>query len=447
MKLDTEFFGFLAQHSEKALIQMSLEMGEQRNIEALRQLLPIFSTKENLLERWRAIFPAFEDALSPPPDTGPTTWTPEQSALFQDFLPFLRSQDGAGMIFLKTMVQTCRDPAVLQALESGKTDEHKGLLTAAAQACNPVMLTGLIERTPAPVLAAWLALCQGNKKSSITRSEGSAIAAAWNNQETRPVLDRLLNTVPIELNVATRLEIFALALANNALVEPEEVSFDDNDPSIEQKPHEDRLKPEQFAAIFGTNDLQTTMQAVHAHALAYAQVTLGGDFKDHLRDGYQSGPITRLTAFALKTHCQPLLEALSPVFKTYSCDVDVYGFVMGSELKDPQAFKDTVAFLQTLGYPLQFGQAIFAVHEPDCALGRLAKYTELPDWKTKLAILLDLGADPDATDKRGKKPVDHAAPRGTRKAWGNVVISHAARHCAMNAIDEILVEISGVPAP
>lgn len=448
MKLDTAYFGFLAEHSHHALLAVALSLGDKRDAAAMRELLPVFLndmpksplfTGANVApvlandtsdESSASFVDAFERVLRPTEGFG-SQWTKEQAVFFQEVMPYLKKEFLLVRYFLLSAVEKVQDPALLQLLEhahwAGRPDylgvfEHT-LMNNAANSLNEPVFSALLEQVDPACVSPWFDDAKEGKRSPKTQMLANTLAACWSDRAMRPVIDKAMRGLDDNLALQARLHMLVNLMA----------------PPAASQGRNEQWRDQDTVELLGCQNMDEAMQKVEAMAQVYSQYKSAEAIKKDFSDSWPHN-LTNLADLALKGHFPSLLAALEPIFKAVGSDYDPYPKVMAGQSLDMADFKATVALLETLGHPLTTQPVVFGERPQISALAHLAKSPNLDNWQGKLAVLLDLGADSSVADHEGKKPVDLVKPKARREEWKGVVVSHAARRTAMNVIDSIMAD-------
>lgn len=456
MKLNTEYFRLLAEHSHHALLLVALSLGDKRDAPAMRELLPVFLNdmpKSPLFagvndapvlandtsdERKASFVDAFERVLRPTEGLGPG-WTLDQAAFFQEVMPYLKKQFISARHFLSSAVKTVQDPALLQLLEhahwADQPDymgvfEHT-LLMNSAGALNEPVFSALLEKIDPSLVRTWL---EDADESQFTQKKlmlMSTLEACWKDTAMRPVIDKVMRGLDDNLAIQARIQMLADLMA----------------PPAGLKGRNEQWREQDTIELLAAENYDDAMQKVRAFAQIYSDTQSAEAITKSMQSAKYGPCLVLLADIALKGHWVPLLEATAPIFKTVGSDYDPYPVVMAGQSLDMADFKATVAFLESMGHPLTTQPVVLGERAQVSALAHLAKSPNLDNWQGKLAVLLDLGADPSVPDHEGKKPMDLVKPKARREEWKGVVVSHAARRAAMDAIKEIAADEHWSPSP
>lgn len=455
MKLDTAYFRLLAQHSHHALLAVAVSLGDKRNAAAMRELLPVFmndmpqsplftkasnvpvAANNDVVAKQESFPDAFRRVLGPITEKG-VRWTSDQAAFFEDATPYLKSESFSSRQFLLAAVKTVKDPALLalheHACQSGEISmvgefEHI-LLQNAATALNEPIFSALLEKVETSKVRSWFDCLNDEVETQKALVFMSMIEACWNDKSMRPVIDHVMHGLESSLAFQVRLRL----LTN--LVEP----------PAGANGHDD-WRDEDTVAVMATKNIDEAWQKIQAHAQIVSDTMNSVQAADGLTSTSYPASVFRLANVALKSHWLPMLQATSSILEAAGTDYDPYPRVMEKRPHDLTAFKETVAFLAQMGHPLTNPPIVLGQRPQVSALAHLARSSNLDKWQGKLSALLDLGADPSVPDTQGKKPVDLVKPKARRDEWKGVIVSHAARCAAMDAISNIMADECKGPAP
>lgn len=150
---------------------------------------------------------------------------------------------------------------------------------------------------------------------------------------------------------------------------------------------------------------------------------------------------------AIRHHCVPLMKAMGPLLKACANNLPLMQVALEGRPDvqvAPESFKAAIVCLMAHGETLEKVKEENAEHGfvtvRESALAELARMKEHPGDEQKIAILLDMGANPKPL--AGSK---FSGGKDHRDRWNHVVQSHAARQAARSLVAEIEMEMEPCP--